>query len=214
MARQRRASDARTARDIQSYALDSKGARGVREFAISKYPTPMRKVKSIGALRKKIEHFFDPNYVPDAKEWKQRTTLNDLALFLGYASQQSMLGALYQGDEYSKWIEYAIGRLLGIFDEQWLGYMSDSKDPAKAMEGFVMAMERRIDKANPNKDSKGQIDININISKEKQYEAELDESISMMTEVYADVEEITDSNDNEEALMMLEAPEETEEDDG
>ncbi len=151
----------------------------VRQWKVFRYPTPTKKFKSIGQLRKRINNFFDADYVPSPKEWQKRKTVNDLALFLGYSSKHALFASMRSDTEpeYNDWLDMAIGVIEDRIEEAWIERAKSTKDT----KGFALYMERHDKQRglyNESKDSN--VNININIAKQERIDSAIDNVMEIM----------------------------------
>lgn len=160
----------------------------IKEFGVARYPTPTKKIKSITKLKKRIEQFFDYSYHSTAKQDKNnaRETVNDLALWLGYSSRNTLMQAIATSrdnePEYAEWLEYAVSKLEDRFDKEWLDTIRASTDP-RAIDQYAKFIER-MDKlratSNPKDDEKQAVNISINIAKNEIVNEAIDKSIDSL----------------------------------
>lgn len=151
----------------------------VRTWKVFRYPTPTKKFKSIGQLRKRINQFFDEDYVPSPREWQKRTTVNDLALFLGFSSKHSMFAAMRSGTEpeYNEWLDMAIGVLEDRIEEKWIERANETKDT----KGFALYMERHDRQRGLYEESAdSKVNINISIAKQERIDSAIDNVMEIM----------------------------------
>jgi hypothetical protein len=173
-----------------------------KELMPKKYPTPGKKITSIGRLKKRIEQFFDEFYVPDnPKDGRNaRKTVNDLALWLGYASSNSLYRAMASPEypEYGEWLEYAVGRIEDKFEKDWLNKIEHAGKDSKGYEQydkFLARQDRARERAMP-KEDKSSLNVTVNIAKFERLDETIAKSVGALKILSAnpDAKKATDTS--------------------
>ena len=144
------------------------------------FPTPTSKYKSTGALERRINKFFDPDYVPTGRDAaNSRATLLDLAYWLGYKSRPEMIKAAYDTKEpsYSRLILAAIDKL-NERKETELELTAFGSGDSKTLLELLKRNDNMIDKYNPelSKNQSGGTTI-INLADSDRVRSAIEESI-------------------------------------
>lgn len=182
-----------TPRQVQSTMLESittnkSHYKDPKLMEIKRYPTPTKKIKSISMLKKRINQFFDCDYIPNTPDdlKNNRKTINDLATWLGYASKNTLMLAIQNNSvpEYSEWLEYAVCKLENDIETAWLTRIESAPKNAKAFEQYDKFLARmdNVRARYAAKEDKKDLNISINIAKVERIDEAIYKSVSNLQE--------------------------------
>ena len=199
---------ARTTKSIQesTYETVVKKERATKIFNPSNLRTPTRTIKSIGAMKIRVEQFFDKEYIPkDAIDKKNtRITPNDFALWLGYTSIGSLtksISAFKDEDPYKQWIEFALGQIEDGFLKTWIQKVEECKS-FKALDNYEKILNR-MDKYSYKEEKSNNISVTINVAKEERIDNALEKSIGTLTSSLKNLEEASYQEVEEAPEILL-----------
>lgn len=177
-----------TIRQVESKKLEniSKKRGEMRKWGLYRYPTPTKRIKSVGMLNKAIDEFFEEHPL-DVERASQLPTPTELAMYLGYPSQQALYNEVNNPVEprYSA----VLAQALDMIRDALLKRQMDVAETGKRWEGIDAAlsrMERIEERTLPVNDSKSSIAIQINMNAQQKTRQLIDESVSSLIAGLAD----------------------------
>ncbi len=177
-----------TIRETESKKLENitKKRSEMRKWGLYRYPTPTKRIKSVGKLNEAIDAFFEEHPL-DVEKASKLPTPTELALYLGYPSQQALYNEINNpiDPRYSAVLAQAID----MIRDALLKRQMDIAEIGKRWEGIDAAlsrMERIEERTMPASDSKSSIAIQINMNAQQKTRQLIDESVSSLIAGLAD----------------------------
>lgn len=177
-----------TIRETESKKLENitKKRTEMRKWGLYRYPTPTKRIKSVGKLKEAIDEFFEEHPL-DVEKASQLPTPTELAMYLGYPSQQALYNEVNNpvDPRYSA----VLAQSLDMIKDALLKRQMDIAEIGKRWEGIDAAlsrMERIEERTMPVTDSKSSIAIQINMNAQQKTRQLIDESVSSLIAGLAD----------------------------
>lgn len=183
-----------TAREIYAESLEATvlakedDSLAPANFRTRKYPIPMKNYKSLGALKRRIVDFFDPDYEPGPKDWKRRVTMQDYALFMGFPSVAALNRRIKVDDDPAKWLAQGATMLDGNLSYEWLEMIRENQD-SKSMASYLDRQDKQMDSLQPPKDEKADVSVTVTITKDQIMQEMVDARFDQMRANFFDVQE-------------------------
>lgn len=119
-------------------------------------------IKSMADLQRRLDKFFDPNYVPAENEHKSRETVNDLAIWLGYAGRTTLISAIKNNldPDYTTTLQGAVDYITSQRQEYAWKAICKEKNPGRDMVEFLKLERDETKTVNDSKQNTVEININ------------------------------------------------------
>ena len=131
-------------------------------YKVVRFPLQGKYIKSMADLRRRIDKFFDPNYTPAENEWKSRSTVNDLAIWLGYGGRTSLIRAIKnnQDPDYTMTLQAAVDYITSQRQEYAWNAICAQKNPGRDMVEFLKLEKEETRTVTETKESNVTVNIN------------------------------------------------------
>ncbi len=178
-----------TIREVEAKKVEHirSSKKQIAKFNIYRYPTPTKRVNSISLLKKRIDEFFNQYDLSDKTKPKGLPLPSDLAIYLGYSSYRAMAQDINSpvSPEYSAILERAVEYINSLLMRTELDIAQRAKD-VRGIDNVLKRIDKQNEQTLPkSEDPKNQINIQINIEKQRKIEDFVSEQ---MSELFASVD--------------------------